>query len=114
MVKVEGLSCAKQLNVTRSKLTVTTQLSDVTFLMWQHVSTSKVHIHISGIKYIKGIVYKTLKELYKMVYNSFYVFYTTGLKVTLWGRNTLPHYRYNIYKLRYAIYFSFYKTNTTG
>jgi len=30
------------------------------------------------------------------VYNPFYALYTTGLKVTLCRRNTLPHYRCNI------------------
>jgi len=33
MVRVEGLPCVKQLDVNRSKLTVSTETSDVTFLM---------------------------------------------------------------------------------
>jgi len=28
---------------------------------------------------------------------TFYVFYTTGLKLTVWCRNMLPYWRYNTY-----------------
>jgi len=39
--------------------------------MWQHVSTSEIHLKASGVKYIK--------------------FYAAGLKMAPWGQNVLPH-----------------------
>lgn len=68
MVKVEDLPCLKQLHV--NKLTVSTQLSDVTFLMWQHVSPSKGHIQTSGIKLPK----RNRIPLYTIVLYTFYTF----------------------------------------
>ena len=37
--------------------------------MWQHVSTSKVHIQTSGMKYIKGIVYNGIQFLLCILYH---------------------------------------------
>jgi len=47
--------------------------------MWQCVWTSEGNIQVSGVKYIKGVIYIIIT----IVYISFHVFYTAGLKVNL-------------------------------
>ena len=42
-------------NVTRSKLPPLTKAVSVISLIWQHVSTSKVHLQANGTKYVKEI-----------------------------------------------------------
>ena len=79
-------------NNRRSELP-STQLLCVILLILQLVSTSEGYLQASCVKYIKGIVYNYIQPLYAIVHHSFYVLYTIGLKITLWGRNTLQNGR---------------------
>jgi len=92
----------------RNKLR-STKLVSVLSVIWQHASTSERHIQASSnycirrkncvkihcTPFLLYILYYwhewlTSSKLYTIVHNS-YVFLTTSLKMTLWGRNKLPN-----------------------
>jgi len=75
------------------------QLVSVIPSIWQHVSTPDGHLQASSIKYIKGSVDSCIQMLaisfIHNIQNSFNIFCTTGLRLTVWGPNMLPNWRYN-------------------
>jgi len=90
-----GKKTKKLCNNKRNKISSTKAVSLIK-LVWQHVSTSDGSLEASGMKHSVGTVCYIINfwndsKLNSAAHSSFYVFYTTGLKMSLWGENILPN-----------------------